>query len=165
MKVQQLFALTALTLAVGAVLADEAPGTPLTREEVRQSVLDARANGTLRHAGETGPEEMTQDKAQLATPSTITRGQERASVLQARAAGTLAHAGSVAPEEEMEFAQAHPSASTVTRAEVKAEVLEARANGTLIPAGEGEYSVPPGEQTQHLAAKRSQNLVASHSAK
>ena len=165
MKVKQLFALTALTLAAGAVLADEAPGTPLTREEVRQSVLDARANGTLRHAGDAGPEEMTPYKAQLATPSTITRGQEKASVQQARAAGTLAHTGSVAPEEEMEYAQAHPSTSTLTRAEVKAEVLEARANGTLIPAGEGEYSLPPGEQMQHLAAKPVQNLMASHAAK
>lgn len=165
MKVKQLLALTALTFAAGAVLADEAPGTPLSRDEVRQSVLDARANGTLRHAGETGPEEMTPYKAQLATPSTITRRQENASVLQARAAGALAHAGSVAPEEEMEFAQAHPSTSTLTRAEVKAEVLEARANGTLIPAGEGEYSAPPGEQTQHLAAKPGHSLVASHSAK
>jgi hypothetical protein len=163
MKVKQLLALTALTVAAGAVLADDAP--PLAREQVRQSVLDARANGTLRHAGDTGPEEMTPYKAQLATPSTITRGQEKAGVLQARAAGTLAHAGSVAPEEEMEFAQAHPSTSTLTRAEVKAEVLEARANGTLIPAGEGEYSVPPGEQTQHVATKSGHTVVASHSAK
>ena len=165
MKVKQLFALTALTLAAGAVLADEAPGTPLSRDEVRQSVLDARANGTLRHAGDTAPEETTPYKAQLATPSTVTRGQEQASVLQARSAGALAHTGSVAPEEDMKYAQAHPSTSTVTRADVKEEVLEARANGTLIPAGEGEYSVPPGEQTQRMAAKPSPNLLASHSAK
>lgn len=165
MKVKQLFALTALTLAAGAVFAADAPGTPLTRAEVRQSVLDARANGTLRHAGEAAPEEMTPYNAQLATPPTVTRGQENASVLQARAAGTLAHAGSVAPEEDMEYAQAHPSTSTLTRVEVKAEVVEARANGTLIPAGEGEYSVPPGEQTQHVAAKSGHTVVASHSAK
>ena len=165
MKVKQLFALTALTLAAGAVLAQEAPGTPLTRAEVEQSVLDARANGTLLHAGDAGPEETTQYKAQLASPSTVTRSQEKASVLQARAANALAHTGSVGPEEEMEFVQAHPSTSTLTRAEVKAEVLEARANGTLIPAGEGEYSLPPGEQTQHMAAKPGQNLMASHAAK
>src|SRR5258706_7325921 len=103
MKAKQLLALTVLTLAAGAVLADEAPGTPVTRAEVRQSVLDARASGTLRHAGDAGPEEMTPYKAQLATPSTITRAGEHSSVLQARAAGALAHAGSVAPEEEMEY--------------------------------------------------------------
>jgi len=165
MKIKQLFALAALTLAAGAVLADEASGTPLTRDEVRQSVLDARAIGTLRHAGETGPEETTPYKAQLAIPSTVTRDQEKAGVLQARATGTLAHAGSVAPEEELEYAQAHPSTSTLTRADVKAEVLEARARGTLIPAGEGEYSAPPGEQTQHVAAKPGHTVVASHDAK
>jgi hypothetical protein len=165
MKAKQLFALTALTLTAGVVLAQEASGTPLTRDEVRQSVLDARANGTLRHAGDTGPEESTPYKAQLAAPSTVTRGQEKAGVLEARAAGALAHTGSIAPEEEMQFAQAHPSLSTLTRAEVKAEVIEARANGTLIPAGEGEYSLPPGEQTHHLAAKPGKSLVASHAAK
>jgi len=61
--------------------------------------------------------------------------------------------------------RSHLSTSTLTRAEVKAEVLEARANGTLIPAGEGEYSVPPGEQTHRVAAKSSHSVVASHSAK
>lgn len=163
MKSKQLFALTALALTAGAVFADEAPGVPLTRAEVRQSVLDARANGTLRHAGEAGPEETAHDQQALAAPSSLTRAQQNASVLQARAAGTLAHAGSVAPEEEMEYAQAHPSTSTLTRAEVKAEVLEARAEGTLIPAGEGEYSEPPGEHTHHAAAKSDQN-VAAHGA-
>jgi len=164
MKVRQLFAVTALTLAAGAVLAQEASDTPLTRDEVRQSVLDARANGTLIHAGDAGPEETTQFKAQLASPSPVTRSQEKASVLQVRAANALAHTGSVGPEEEMEFAQAHPSTSTLTRAEVKAEALDARANGTLIPAGEGEYSVPPGEQAQHVAAKPGHAEVAAHSA-
>jgi hypothetical protein len=140
MNAKQLLALTALTLAAGAALADDATGTPLTRAEVVQSLLDARANGTLRHAGEIGPEETTPYKAQIAAPSTLTRVQENASVLQARATGTLAHAGGIAPEEEMEYARAHPSTSTLSRADVKAEVLEARADGTLIPAGQGEYS-------------------------
>jgi hypothetical protein len=165
MKVKQLFAVTALTLAAGAVLADEAPGTPPTRAEIRQSVLDARAHGTLRHAGEIGPEETARYEAQPAVQSTLTRAEQNAIVLQARAAGTLAHAGSVAPEEEMEYAQAHPSTSTLTRADVKAEVLEARANGTLIPAGEGEYSVPPGEHTQLAAVKSGPTVMASHSKK
>jgi hypothetical protein len=140
MKVKQLFALSALALATGAVLAQEAPVQPLTRAEVRQQVLDARADGTLRHAGETGPEEMTPYKAQIQARSTLTRGQENRAVLQARSAGQLAHTGSVAPEEEMEFARAHPSTSTLTRAEVKEQVLEARADGTLIPAGQGEFA-------------------------
>ena len=138
MKATQLFfAVTALALASGAVLAQDA--APLTRAEVKQQVLDARANGTLRHAGDTGPEEMTPYKAQVEAASTLSSAQEKAEVLQARAAHQLAHTGTVAPEEEMEFAQAHPSTSTLTRAEVKEQVLEARADGTLIPAGQGEF--------------------------
>jgi hypothetical protein len=168
MKAKQIFALTALTLAAGAVLADEAPGTPLTRSEVVQSVLAARANGTLRHAGAVGPEEMTPYKAQIEARSTLTRGQESASVLQARAAGTLAHTGAVAPEEEMEYAQAHPSISTLTRADVKTQVLEARADGTLIPAGQGEYSdLTPAYAPRFLAQARPMAVetVASSSVK
>ena len=69
------------------------------------------------------------------------------------------------PPESTSSLLCHPSTSTLTRAEVKAKVLEARVNGTLIPAGEGEYSVPPGEQTQHVAAKSGHTVVASHSAK
>ena len=138
MKATQLFlAITTLALASGAVLAQEA--VPLTRAEVKQQVLDARANGTLRHAGETGPEEMTPYKAQIEAAPTLSHAQEKAAVLEARAAHQLAHTGSVAPEEEMEFAQAHPSTSTLSRTDVKVQVLEARANGTLIPAGQGEF--------------------------
>ena len=139
MNATRFFATAALTLAAGAALADEAPAAPLTRAEVAQSVLDARANGTLRHAGDIAPEEQTQARQELAAPSSVTRAQESSNVLQARAAGALAHTGSAAPEDDMRFAQAHPSISTLTRAEVKADVLEARANGTLTPAGEAEY--------------------------
>ena len=141
MKAKSLVSVTALALATGAVFAQEAG--PLTRAEVRQQVLDARAAGTLAHAGETGPEEMTAYKAQVGAPSTLTRAEARANVLQARAAGQLAHAGAVAPEEEMLYARAHPTTSTLTRAEVREQVLEARADGTLIPAGEGGF-VPRG---------------------
>jgi hypothetical protein len=164
MFINQLLALTALTLATGAVLAQEAPAAPLTRAQVRQQVLDARANGTLRHAGEAGPEEMTPYKAQVEAPSTLTRARENAAVLQARASHQLAHTGSVAPEEETEYARAHPSTSTLARADVKEQVLQARANGTLIPAGQAEYSDSPpvtvhpayarqGQVTQEMAAR------------
>jgi hypothetical protein len=163
MKVKQLFALGALTLATGAVLAQQAPDVPLTRAEVRQQVLDARADGTLRHAGEIGPEEMTPYKAQIQARSTLSRAQENQAVLKARAAGQLAHTGNVAPEEEMEYAQAHPSTSTLTRADAKEQVLEARADGTLIPAGEGEYpDLPPVRTTPAFASAvhPSQSMLA-----
>jgi len=142
MKATQLFLATAaLAIVSSAVLAQEA--APLTRVEVKQQVLAARANHTLIHAGEAGPEEMTPYKAQIEAAPTLSRGQEKADVLQARAAHQLAHTGSVAPEEEMLYARSHPSTSTLTRGDVRESVLEARANGTLIPAGEGEFSGGP----------------------
>jgi hypothetical protein len=162
MKAKQFFALTALTLAAGAVLADDAPSAPLTRAEVVQSVLAARANGTLRHSGEIAPEEQMEDARAHPSASTLTRADEKADVLAARAAGTLRHSGEIAPEEQMEYAQAHPATSTLTRAEVKAEVLEARANGTLIPAGEGGY--PIGEEGNPESRAYAANRVASPSA-
>ena len=105
-------------------------------------MLAARANGTLGHAGETGPEEMTY-RAQVEAPPTLTRAEGKNAVLQARAAHQLAHAGAVAPEEEMAYARAHPSTSTLTRAEVRQQVREARANGTLIPAGQASTPTGP----------------------
>jgi len=159
MNFKPLFAITALALAGSAVFADEAPGAPLSRAEVVQSVLAARAAGALHPAGE-GPQGPGYPQAG-ATTSQLTRDQMGAQVLQARAAGALAHAGSVAPEEEMAYAQAHPSASTLTRAQVKAEVLQARANGELVPAGEAEYSaMGPVEHATRTAAAPDQHVVA-----
>jgi hypothetical protein len=157
MQVKQLFALTALALAAGAVLADQA-AVPLTRAEVEQSVLAARAAGTLMPAGEGDyPDNMHIDAA----PSGRTRAQARAEVLQARAEGTLRHAGEEDPEELMAYDQKHPSTSLLTRAEVKAEVLQARADGELIPAGEGEYpGAEPATQTARVAATPGQTVAS-----
>lgn len=138
MKAKKIFTIVALALAAGGTFAQQAG--PVTRAQVKQQVLAARADGTLRHAGEAGPEEMTPYKAQVEAPSTLTSAERKGAVLHARAAHQLAHAGAAAPEEEMAYAQAHPSTSTVTRAEVRQEVRAARANGTLIPAGEGEFA-------------------------
>jgi len=163
MKTKQIFAIVPLALAAGAALAEEA--APVTRAEVRQQVLVARANGTLPHAGEAGPEEVTLYRAQVEAPPTLTRAERKNVVLQARAANQLAHAGAVAPEEEMAYARAHPSTSTLTRAEVRQQVLEARANGTLVPAGEGEYADAPGKARHSTFAKAravtDDNAVAS----
>jgi hypothetical protein len=141
MKVKQVFALGALALATGAVLAQEAP---VSRADVVQSVLAARAAGTLTPAGQG-----MDPGYKGAGPSQTTRAAVNDSVIDARGAGQLAHAGSVAPEEDMQYAQAHPSTSTLARAEVKQEVLEARADGTLIPAGQGEFT--GSEQVVHAA--------------
>ena len=151
MKAKQSLAIVPLVLAVSAAFAQQA--APVTRAEVKQQVLTARANGTLSHAGEAGPEEMTLYRAQVEAPPTLTRAERKNAVLQARAANQLAHAGAVAPEEEMAYARAHPSTSTLTRAEVRQQVLEARANGTLVPAGQGEYASAPGKARHSIFAK------------
>jgi hypothetical protein len=160
MKIKQLATLAALTLAGSAVLADEAPGAPLTRAQVAQSVLAARAAGALAPAGPgyDGPPARTAP----GTASQLTRAEKNAEVLRARATGTLAHAGSVAPEEEMAYAQAHPSTSILTRAQVKAQVLQARAHDQLVPAGEAEYSaMGPIETTTRTAAASGHSVALS----
>jgi len=150
MKAQQIFTLAALALS-SAAFAQQAD--TVTRAEVKQQVLEARAHGTLRHAGEAGPEEMTPYRAQAEAAPTLTRAEGRNAVLQARAAHQLAHAGAVAPEEEMAYARSHPATSTLTRAEVREQVLDARAHGTLIPAGQGEFADAPVSAGHSIFAK------------
>jgi hypothetical protein len=164
MRVNQVFAISALALAAGAAFADEAPGAPLTRAEVVQSVREARADGTLRHAGDTAPEEATPYKKEVAARSTLTRTQEKSDVLQARADGTLIAAGPASPVDDLRAAHAPRVTSDVTRAEVKAEVLEARAEGTLIPAGEGEYAQTSRAVHYARAAKAPGQTMASRGA-
>ena len=163
MKAKQIFTVTAFALAASGAFAQQA--APLTRAEVKQQVLAARANGTLFPAGEAGPEQMLSHREQLQTGSTLTRAEAKNAVLQARAAHQLAHPGAVAPEEEMAYARAHPSTSTLTRAEVRQQVREARANGTLIPAGQGGYADGPGTARHptfaRAAAVADDNAVAS----
>jgi hypothetical protein len=154
MKVKQLFTLTALALAGSVVFADQAPTAPLTRAAVVQSVLAARADGTLIPAGEDA-EGSWYSQADAAR-STLTRAQVQAEVRQARADGTLLPAGEAADESLLAGAADRTAAgtpSTLTRAEVKAEVLQARAEGELIPAGEAEnYPPERGADTARSAA-------------
>jgi hypothetical protein len=60
---------------------------------MKAEVLQARADGSLRHAGEAGPEELTAYKQGVLAPSVLTRVQMKAEVLQARADGELIPAG------------------------------------------------------------------------
>ena len=90
MNVKPLFALSLLALAAGTALADEAPGASKSRAEVVQSVLAARAAGTLIPAGEAVVSGFGRSGANT---STLTRAQVSADVIQARANGTLVPAG------------------------------------------------------------------------
>lgn len=146
------YALAALALASGAVFAQSTGNAPLTREDVLQQVLQARTDGVLGHAGETGPDETTY-KAEIGAAPTLTRAQMHAAVLKARAARELAHAGSVAPEEEMAHARAHPSISTRTRADVQQQVREAIAHGTLTPGSVGGHPDLPSAYRRSIFAE------------
>ena len=79
-------------------------------------MLEARANGALRHAGEPGPRGDAAYAADVAAAPTLTRAQQNALVMQAASRPReLAHAGPMAPEDEI--ARAHPPTSARTRAE------------------------------------------------
>ena len=133
MNVKQLLGLTALALAAGTALAQDGP---ITRAEVRQEVLAARAANALVPAGEgvTPGYPRAGDRA-----SNVTRAQVNQEVLQARAAGQLEPAGQGSPEDRI-YAHAVAAPSVVTRAEVKEQVLEARANGEPRPRRRGRHA-------------------------
>jgi len=131
MNVKKLLGLTVLALAAAGAVAQDGS---VTRTQVRQDVLAARAAHTLIPAGEgiTPGYPRASDRA-----FDVPRAQVRQEVLQARAAGQLQPAGQGSPEDRI-YAQAVAAPSTLARSDVKEQVLEARANGELVPAGEGE---------------------------
>ena len=134
MQVKQLFALGTLAVAAGAALA-QTSDAPLTRAEVRQSVLAARAAGTLVPHGDAA----TSEFPQVGPKSTLTRASVNAEVKQAIAGGDLRDAGEAGGEELAAYQRDVSAPSQEARAQVKAEVLQARADGSLMPAGEAEY--------------------------
>jgi hypothetical protein len=130
MKVQHLFALSALALATTTALADPSDASqPLTRAEVRQSVLAARAAGQLMPAGQAENFEW----AQPSKPSTLTRSEVKREVIEARADGGLTPAGQAG---YIDPAQIAPS--TLTRTDVVAATLKARDEGGLVTAGDSD---------------------------
>lgn len=148
MQAKQWFAISAIALATSAALADQPDSSaPLTRAEVRQSVLAARAAGDLVPAGEAED----YPHAQTSTPSTLTRSQVREEVIEARAAGQLIPAGE--GDDEF-FARSEPNiASSLTRADVKTATRQARDAGELIPAGEGDDMTLARERAQDKYAR------------
>jgi len=100
--------------------------SPTTRAEVRAQVLEARATGQLRPAGEA-----SEPRAYRFGAPTRTRADVRAEVLQARLQGDLVAAGQGADVDEA------TGLSMRARADVRAETVMARLQGELIPSGEG----------------------------
>lgn len=129
MDTSKLFVASVMVAAASAALtstvwADESQ--PLSRAEVTAAVVQARADGQLRPAGEAAE----QYRAPM-LGSERARAQVLAEVLEARKLGQLIPAGQgIEP-----FVQA--GGTTVTRREVQSEVQLARSRNELIPAGEG----------------------------
>ena len=129
MKVKQLFAVSALAVVSSAVFAQEAPGAPLTRAEVVQSVRDARAAGTLMPAGEGDPGYPQAGRTQ----SSVSRAEVQTQVQQARANGTLLASG----EGDPGYPKPGDNTSTLTRSEVIADFQIYRESG-LVDLNRGE---------------------------
>jgi hypothetical protein len=147
MNIKQVFILSTLSLAALTSFADST--APLTRAEVRQSVLDARASGQLIPAGQAEVPFAVQGPK-----STLTRAAVKADIVEARADGELLPAGQ-GPDEFND--RAHPAvASNLTRAEVKSEVLAASKAGDLTPAGEGDES-----EYQHTARAATPKFITA----
>ena len=100
--------------------------SPTTRADVKAQVLEARATGQLRPAGEA-----SEPRAYRFGAPTRTRADVRAEVLQARLTGDLVAAGQGADVDEA------TGLSMRARADVRAETVMARLQGELIPSGEG----------------------------
>ncbi len=157
MHAKSIVSLTTLIAVASAAFAADLPSslTPLTREQVRQSVMAARAAGQLQAAGEAYDGPAPNDKAAL--HSQLTRAEVRDEVAVARAEGQLAPAGEAG---DNVFAVPAPATSTLSRATVKAETLQARANGELIPAGEGVDGAE-GTRMVHTASVAKPSLLSS----
>ena len=121
MNTRNLFAVSLLAAVTGTAFAQG----DLSRAQVNQEVLAARAAGQLVPAGERGLLVVNNQ------PSTRSLADVRSEVLAARRDGDLVPAGQGPVDVRPTLA------SDTTRFAVKSDVRRARADGELIPAGEG----------------------------
>ena len=136
MKFKQVLALSALTLAAGAALADE---TPLSRAQVRDDLVAARAAGTLFPAGQGTPSGYTTSAA-----PTVSRAQVKAEageVYAAKQRSIPAFESAGNNTGALDYARQSTAPSALTRIERKEATLAARSRGELMRAGEGGYPV------------------------
>jgi Domain of unknown function (DUF4148) len=146
MNLKQVISLSALALAAVAALADEGP---LTRAEVNNEVLAARAAGTLMPAGEGA-----QPGYVTSAPSTVARSQvksegQKVYATKARAIPEFESAGN--NMQGLDYARQAAAPPTITRAEGKAATLAARSQGELMGAGEAGY---PADNPELQAGRR-----------
>ena len=124
------FLISSLIVVAGTVATAPARAdggfAPITRADVKAQVLQARAAGELRPAGEAA-----EPMAYRFGPSTRSRADVRAEVVTARLQGDLVPAGQGAE------AGAATGPSMLARADVRADTVLARLHGELTPSGEG----------------------------
>jgi len=148
-KLRVTLALLALSAASAVACAQPAGRASLAREEVVRQVLEARAKGVLRRAGDPGPRGDEGYAAEVAAPSTLTPSQQSDLVLQARSARELARAGPTAPDEETVAGRDRLSTRVRTRADVQRQVVEALDAGPH-RGGAGEFPDVP-HRRSHFA--------------
>ena len=126
--------LAAAALAMGSFMSAQAQTAPLTRAQVVQELVDARAAGTLPRPGEwyDMPAQVTLGSQQ----APLTRQAVVQELERARAAGEI-----TSPGEGYDLPAQHSGAAPLTRAEVVAELVRARAAGELRSPG-AWYDVP-----------------------
>ena len=141
MSPKQTLCLSVIAVALAAVAGNALAAGPagLSRAEVKASVLEARANGQLRPAGEA-----IEPFAMRSEAAPLSYRQVREETLMARATGQLVPAGEGSPYVAERGTQ-------MARADVKQATLQARANQQLVPAGEG---IGPVEMMARGPAKR-----------
>jgi hypothetical protein len=124
------FLISSLIVVAGTVATASARAdggfAPITRADVKAQVLQARAAGELRPAGEAA-----EPMAYRFGPSTRSRADVRAEVVTARLQGDLVPAGQGAESRDA------TGPSMLARADVRADTVLARLHGELTPSGEG----------------------------
>ena len=134
------------TVATASARADGA-FAPTTRADVQAQVLQARAAGELRPAGEAA-----EPMAYRFGPSTRSRADVRAEVVTARLQGDLLPAGQGAASRDA------TGPSMLARADVRADTVLARLHGELTPSGEG---FGPVERQQRLVRYPGERMAAA----
>ena len=145
------FLISSLIVVAGTVATAPARAdggfAPTTRADVKAQVLQARAAGELRPAGEA-----SEPMAYRFGASTRSRADVRAEVVMARLQGDLVPAG--------QGAESHDASgpSMLARADVKADTVLARLHGELTPSGEG---FGPVERQQRLVRYPGERMAAA----
>jgi hypothetical protein len=133
-------------IAAGAALADEGP---LTRAEVRNEVLAARAAGTLMPAGQGAEPGYVTPGPSIVARSQVKLEARQVYATKAQSIHEFESAGNSL--QALDYARQAAAPSTITRTEMKAATLAARSQGESMGAGEEGY--PAGNPELHATSE------------